>query len=139
MVLLGDAAHTVHFTMGSGTGLAMMDAAELATSLHRRPTRAEALERYSRKRCAALSRTAAAGRTSTAWFENAEQNLAGDLVDVAHAHAWRYHPEDPWSYTSHLATQLPVIRHGRDRLDQARRWYLARKRGEPLAGLSIRG
>ncbi|MFC7449896.1 FAD-dependent monooxygenase [Rhodococcus daqingensis] len=132
IALVGDAAHTVHFTMGSGTGLAMMDACELAASLHRRPALSDALERYSRKRRSALHRVAAAGRTSMMWFENADNSFGDDVVDVAYALAWRYHPEEPWGYASHRAAQFPIVRHGRDRYDHARRWYLARRRGEPL-------
>ena len=69
-VLLGDAAHTAHFSVGSGTKLAMEDAIALAAALadERRP--ADAFARYERERRVEVLRLQNAARNSTEWFEN---------------------------------------------------------------------
>jgi anthraniloyl-CoA monooxygenase len=50
VVLIGDAAHTAHFSVGSGTKLALEDAIGLARALHATPDRAQALAAYERER-----------------------------------------------------------------------------------------
>src|SRR5262249_10026503 len=50
VVLIGDAAHTAHFSIGSGTKLAMEDALALAACLHEHPTLAAGLEAYETER-----------------------------------------------------------------------------------------
>ncbi|MFD8597913.1 bifunctional salicylyl-CoA 5-hydroxylase/oxidoreductase [Kitasatospora sp. NPDC059646] len=70
VVLLGDAAHTAHFSIGSGTKLAMEDALALAACLHERPTVAEALEAYQAERRPVVESTQRAAQASLEWFEN---------------------------------------------------------------------
>ena len=70
VVLLGDAAHTAHFSIGSGTKLAMEDALALAACLHERPTVAEALEAYHAERKPVVESTQRAAQASLEWFEN---------------------------------------------------------------------
>lgn len=72
IVLLGDAAHTVHFSVGSGTRLAMEDAIGLTKALARHgPTHlAAALEAYEAERQVELLRLRHAARNSADWFEN---------------------------------------------------------------------
>ncbi|MGW3949382.1 bifunctional salicylyl-CoA 5-hydroxylase/oxidoreductase [Streptomyces sp. NPDC004752] len=70
VVLLGDAAHTAHFSIGSGTKLAMEDALALAACLHERPTVAEALEAYQSERKPVVESTQRAAQASLEWFEN---------------------------------------------------------------------
>lgn len=71
IVLAGDAAHTTHFTTGSGTTLAIEDAIALAGNLHRHHgERNLALESYERQRKAALLRLQSDARFSAQWFEN---------------------------------------------------------------------
>jgi 2-polyprenyl-6-methoxyphenol hydroxylase-like FAD-dependent oxidoreductase len=69
VVLLGDAAHTTHFTIGSGTKLALEDAIVLANLQDGRPLRS-ALEAYERQRKAALRSRQTDARFSARWFEN---------------------------------------------------------------------
>jgi 2-polyprenyl-6-methoxyphenol hydroxylase-like FAD-dependent oxidoreductase len=67
-VLMGDAAHTTHFTIGSGTKLALGDAISLATSLHEDEVQ-PALEAYERERRLALAPVQTDARFSARWFE----------------------------------------------------------------------
>ncbi|MEV6602058.1 bifunctional salicylyl-CoA 5-hydroxylase/oxidoreductase [Actinoplanes sp. NPDC051346] len=70
VVLLGDAAHTAHFSIGSGTKLAMEDALALAACLHERPTLVDALEAYEIERKPVVESTQRAAQASLEWFEN---------------------------------------------------------------------
>jgi anthraniloyl-CoA monooxygenase len=70
VVLLGDAAHTAHFSIGSGTKLAMEDALALAACLHEQPTVTEALAAYQTERKPVVESTQRAAQASLEWFEN---------------------------------------------------------------------
>jgi len=70
VVLLGDAAHTTHFSIGSGTRLAMQDAIALADNLHRHQDIQAALAAYEGERQFAMLRPQREARLSAAWFEN---------------------------------------------------------------------
>jgi 2-polyprenyl-6-methoxyphenol hydroxylase-like FAD-dependent oxidoreductase len=69
LVLVGDAAHTTHFTIGSGTKLAMEDAIALARNLHEHADVQPALEAYGRERQTALLLPQREARLSAQWFE----------------------------------------------------------------------
>jgi anthraniloyl-CoA monooxygenase len=73
VVLLGDAAHTAHFSIGSGTKLAMEDALALAACLHEQPGVAEALKAYELERRPVVTSTQRAAQASLEWFENIAQ------------------------------------------------------------------
>ena len=70
LVLIGDAAHTAHFSIGSGTKLAMEDALALAACLHEQPTVEAALEAYQAERKPVVESTQRAAQASMEWFEN---------------------------------------------------------------------
>ncbi|MGC1760154.1 MAG: bifunctional salicylyl-CoA 5-hydroxylase/oxidoreductase, partial [Candidatus Cybelea sp.] len=70
VVLLGDAAHTAHFSVGSGTKLAMEDAIGLADALSSSVTLSEALTEYEGSRKIEVIKLQNAARNSTEWFEN---------------------------------------------------------------------
>ncbi|GAA1220770.1 MULTISPECIES: bifunctional salicylyl-CoA 5-hydroxylase/oxidoreductase [Streptomyces] len=70
VVLVGDAAHTAHFSIGSGTKLAVEDALALAACLQEQPTTAEALAAYEAERRPVVASTQRAARASLEWFEN---------------------------------------------------------------------
>ena len=129
-VLAGDAAHTTHFTLGSGTWLAMADAVVLAYSLSQYPDVDGALREYDQHRRAELQPIQAAARTSMAWFEHPERYLAHDPVSFAYAMAVRHSDHTPWRYRLHLATQLAAVRSLRRACNSAQRWHLARRRGK---------
>ncbi len=73
VVLLGDAAHTAHFSIGSGTKLAMEDALALAACLHENDGVAEALKAYELERRPVVTSTQRAAQASLEWFENIAQ------------------------------------------------------------------
>ncbi|MEU4095997.1 bifunctional salicylyl-CoA 5-hydroxylase/oxidoreductase [Streptomyces sp. NPDC026673] len=73
IVLLGDAAHTAHFSIGSGTKLAMEDALALAACLHEQPGVPEALAAYEAERKPVVASTQRAARASLEWFESLDQ------------------------------------------------------------------
>ncbi|MER5428918.1 bifunctional salicylyl-CoA 5-hydroxylase/oxidoreductase [Streptomyces sp. NPDC002588] len=70
VVLLGDAAHTAHFSIGSGTKLAVEDALALAACLSEQPTLESALSAYEAERRPVVASTQRAARASLEWFEN---------------------------------------------------------------------
>ncbi|MHA6758168.1 bifunctional salicylyl-CoA 5-hydroxylase/oxidoreductase [Streptacidiphilus sp. PAMC 29251] len=70
LVLLGDAAHTAHFSIGSGTKLAMEDALALAACLHEHPDTDAALSAYETERRPVVESTQRAAQASLEWFEN---------------------------------------------------------------------
>jgi anthraniloyl-CoA monooxygenase len=70
VVLLGDAAHTAHFSIGSGTKLAMEDALALVACLHEHDGVPAALEAYEAERRPVVLSTQRAARASLDWFEN---------------------------------------------------------------------
>ena len=70
VVLLGDAAHTAHFSIGSGTKLAMEDALALAACLHEHPSVQGALDAYQAERKPVVESTQRAAQASLEWFEN---------------------------------------------------------------------
>jgi anthraniloyl-CoA monooxygenase len=70
LVLMGDAAHSAHFSVGSGTKLALEDAIGLARALATHDTREAALAAYETERRVEVLRLQSAARNSTEWFEN---------------------------------------------------------------------
>ncbi|MGW1026710.1 bifunctional salicylyl-CoA 5-hydroxylase/oxidoreductase [Streptomyces sp. NPDC002577] len=70
LVLVGDAAHTAHFSIGSGTKLAMEDSLALAACLHEHPGIEAALTAYETERRPVVESTQRAAQASLEWFEN---------------------------------------------------------------------
>ncbi|MGC5562442.1 bifunctional salicylyl-CoA 5-hydroxylase/oxidoreductase [Streptomyces sp. FR-108] len=70
LVLVGDAAHTAHFSIGSGTKLAMEDSLALAACLHEHPDTERALRAYEAERRPVVESTQRAAQASLEWFEN---------------------------------------------------------------------
>ncbi|MGW3914513.1 FAD-dependent monooxygenase [Streptomyces sp. NPDC005070] len=70
LVLLGDAAHTTHYSIGAGTTLALEDAISLARALREHPDLETALTRYGRERRSELLPVQSAARHSAQWYEN---------------------------------------------------------------------
>lgn len=78
LVLVGDAAHTTHFSIGSGTRLAIQDAIALAAQLRSQTNLAAALAAYQQERQRALAQPQREARHSAAWFENIERYIGLD-------------------------------------------------------------
>ncbi|MFC9288791.1 bifunctional salicylyl-CoA 5-hydroxylase/oxidoreductase, partial [Streptomyces sp. NPDC057052] len=70
VVLLGDAAHTAHFSVGSGTKLAVEDALALTACLEEQPDLRSALTAYEEERKPVVASTQRAAGASLEWFEN---------------------------------------------------------------------
>jgi anthraniloyl-CoA monooxygenase len=75
VVLMGDAAATGHFSIGSGSRLAFDSAIALAEYLHSEPTLEAAFERYQDERRVEVLRLQSAARNSLEWFEQVERYL----------------------------------------------------------------
>jgi anthraniloyl-CoA monooxygenase len=95
VVLLGDAAHTAHFSVGSGTKLAMEDAIALAAALKREPSIAAALEGYEAGRRPQVESLQRAAQASLEWFESVE----------------RYQDTEPLQFAFNLLTRSLRITH----------------------------
>ncbi len=116
VVLVGDAAHTAHFSIGSGTKLAMEDGIVLARELNARECVGEALEAYEAERKLDAVRLQNAARNSMEWFENVK----------------RYIGLEPEQFAYSLLTRSQRVSHENLRLrDNAylggvERWFAAR-------------
>jgi anthraniloyl-CoA monooxygenase len=119
VVLVGDAAHTAHFTIGSGTKLAMEDSVSLAAALQRRESLQAALVDYEMERQPVVERFQEAARDSAAYFENVH----------------RYARFQPVQFAFNLLTRSGRITHLElERRDAAfvatvDRWFYARDAG----------
>jgi anthraniloyl-CoA monooxygenase len=80
VVLMGDAAATAHFSIGSGTKLAMESAVSMASYLHTEPTMQAAFAKYEDERRTEVLRLQSAARNSMEWFEDVERYLRLDPV-----------------------------------------------------------
>ena len=69
MVLVGDALHTAHFSIGSGTRLALEDAIALDKALAAAPDLRSGLLRYEAARRPVVEKLVAASKASAAWYE----------------------------------------------------------------------
>jgi anthraniloyl-CoA monooxygenase len=82
VVLLGDAAATAHFSIGSGTKLALESAIALAEHIHTEDTLPEAFAKYEDARRLEVLRLQSAARNSVEWFEDVERYLDLDSVQL---------------------------------------------------------
>ncbi|MEU1145978.1 bifunctional salicylyl-CoA 5-hydroxylase/oxidoreductase [Streptomyces sp. NPDC005863] len=82
-VLLGDAAHTAHFSIGSGTKLAVEDALALAACLEEQPDIPAALRAYEEERRPVVASTQRAARASLEWFERLPDHLGQPPLQFA--------------------------------------------------------
>jgi anthraniloyl-CoA monooxygenase len=84
VVLLGDALHTAHFSIGSGTKLALEDAIALAGALKTERDVATALERFARERKPMIEEYQQAARESQVWFEQIDRYMTLDPLELAY-------------------------------------------------------
>jgi 2-polyprenyl-6-methoxyphenol hydroxylase-like FAD-dependent oxidoreductase len=90
MVLLGDALHTAHFSIGSGTRLALEDALALVKALEAEPgDLPAALARYEAARRPIVEKLVAASRRSALWYERFAEHMQLDPLDLAMSYITR--------------------------------------------------
>jgi anthraniloyl-CoA monooxygenase len=85
IVLIGDAAHTAHFSVGSGTKLALEDAIGFVRALHSEPDTAQALAAYERERAVEVLKLQNAARNSTEWFEHVDRYASFEAPQFAYS------------------------------------------------------
>jgi anthraniloyl-CoA monooxygenase len=83
LVLAGDAAHTAHFSVGSGTKLAMEDAIALVAALEREPDLPAALSAYEAARRPPVESLQRAAQASLQWFEDTERYMTLEPLQFA--------------------------------------------------------
>ena len=90
MVLVGDALHTAHFSIGSGTRLAMEDVIALVKALDAEPGEIrEGLERYEATRKPIVEKLVKAAKASAAWYERFPEHMRLDPLDFAYSYITR--------------------------------------------------
>ncbi|MDZ4366340.1 MAG: bifunctional salicylyl-CoA 5-hydroxylase/oxidoreductase [Afipia sp.] len=119
-ILLGDAAHTAHFSIGSGTKLALEDAIKLAEVLNRAGlSREDALAEYQAERSIQVLKLQNSARNSTEWFETLD----------------RYLPFAPIQFAYSLLTRSQRVSHENPRLrdkswlEGVERWFQSQAPG----------
>ena len=124
LVLLGDAAHTAHFSVGSGTKLAMEDAIALAKVLQAATDVKAALTTYETERRPGVESVQRAAQASLEWFEATE----------------RYDDLEPLQFAYSLLTRSLRITHENLRtrdpafVERVERWYADKAGVKPVAG-----
>ena len=89
MVLIGDALHSAHFSIGSGTRLAIEDAMALTKALEAERDVSAALVRYQTERQPIVKKLVTAARTSADWYERFPEHMKLDLMDFAYSYITR--------------------------------------------------
>lgn len=85
VVLMGDAAHTAHFSVGSGTKLAMEDSIALASALSRQKDVEKALVEYEAERRPDVESLQRAAQVSLQWFEDTERYMELEPVQFGYS------------------------------------------------------
>ncbi|TAG76189.1 MAG: bifunctional salicylyl-CoA 5-hydroxylase/oxidoreductase [Burkholderiales bacterium] len=85
IVLMGDAAHTAHFSIGSGTKLALEDAIDLANEFDRDESMEDVLAHYEARRSVEVLKIQNAARNSTEWFENVDRYTGMEAEQFAYS------------------------------------------------------
>jgi 2-polyprenyl-6-methoxyphenol hydroxylase-like FAD-dependent oxidoreductase len=89
MVLIGDALQSAHFSIGSGTRLAIEDAIALTKALEAERGIDAALARYQSERQPVVKKLVTAARTSADWYARFPEHMKLDLMDFAYSYITR--------------------------------------------------
>jgi 2-polyprenyl-6-methoxyphenol hydroxylase-like FAD-dependent oxidoreductase len=89
MVLIGDALHSAHFSIGSGTRLAIEDAIALTKALEVERDLGAALARYQSERQPIVKKLVTAARTSADWYAKFPAHMKLELMDFGHSYITR--------------------------------------------------
>ena len=114
VVLMGDAAATAHFSIGSGSKLALESAIALADLLHEKPDPQSAFEDYEEQRRLEVLRLQSAARNSMEWFERVERYLDLDPVQLNYSMLTR----------SQRISHENLRERDKDWLESAERWFM---------------
>jgi anthraniloyl-CoA monooxygenase len=115
VVLLGDASATAHFSIGSGTKLALESAIALADEVATTPDLAKAFENYEESRRLEVLRLQSAARNSVEWFEDVERYLHLDPVQLNYSMLTR----------SQRISHENLRERDADWLGDAEKWFMA--------------
>lgn len=133
LVLIGDSAHTAHFSIGSGTRMAFEDGAALARSVAgcQPADLPRALQRYQEERLPAVVALQRDADASAAWFEDVDRYIELPPLDFGHALRMRREPgpRSPLRHALHRATQWRAGRSARRWIAYVRRALRAGRRG----------
>ncbi|GAA3290940.1 FAD-dependent monooxygenase [Streptomyces cinereospinus] len=116
LVLVGDAAHTTHYSIGAGTTLALEDAIVLAAALREHAALPQALARYERERMSALLPAQSAARHSAQWYEDLPRYIhlpperMFALLGQRHSPLLPYVPPQLYYRLDRAAGQLETLR-----------------------------
>ncbi|MEU2334393.1 FAD-dependent monooxygenase [Streptomyces sp. NPDC013172] len=116
LVLLGDAAHTTHYSIGAGTTLALEDAMCLAGVLREHGAVPQALAAYERQRRSELLSAQSAARLSAQWYENLPRYIGLPphrmfaLLGQRHSPLLPYVPPQLYYGLDRAAGRLEVLR-----------------------------
>jgi len=122
IILMGDAVHTAHFSIGSGTKLALEDAILLSEILHSNVSPQDGLKAYQDARSLEVIKLQNSARNSTEWFETIDRYLAFEPIQFAYS----------------LLTRSQRISHEnlrlRDKpwLEGVEKWFASRAAGGPV-------
>lgn len=122
VVLLGDAVHTAHFSVGSGTKLALEDAISLAGHLTSNDSLPNALSAFEEERRPVVESTQRAAKASLQWFEGAD----------------RYRDMEPEQFAFSMLTRSQRVTYDNLRLRDPEymasvdRWYARSEHGSPV-------
>ncbi|WP_043617378.1 FAD-dependent monooxygenase [Nonomuraea candida] len=125
LVLVGDAAHTTHYSVGAGTALALGDASFLVHALTTQPTLERALAYYGRERRRTIRRAQKAARNSARWYESLPRYLelpsyqVLDLLGLRHSSLLPHVPPRLYHRLDQVAGQLSWL------------WSVIARRGGP--------
>jgi anthraniloyl-CoA monooxygenase len=128
VVLIGDAAHTAHFSIGSGTKLAMEDALALAACLHENPSVESALAAYEAERRPVVESAQRAAQASLEWFESIGQ----------------YTRQEPPQFAFNLLTRSRRVTHSNLKVrdpqfvERVERWFDPEQGARPPMFVPIR-
>jgi 2-polyprenyl-6-methoxyphenol hydroxylase-like FAD-dependent oxidoreductase len=89
MVLIGDALHSAHFSIGSGTRLAIEDAISLVRALEAETDIPAALARYEAERKPIVQKLVTAARTSADWYEKFPEHMKLGLMEFGYSYITR--------------------------------------------------
>ncbi len=89
IVLIGDALHSAHFSIGSGTRLAIEDAIALTKALEAEADIATALARYESERKPIVKKLVTAAKTSADWYEKFPEHMKLGPMDFAYSYITR--------------------------------------------------